>query len=475
MRKSLLKTIVATAVVGATMALSSVAAWAGINTYYWVKSDGAPDVNESVFTNVSGLSSSSMVGGSFSFTGEDTSYTPTNSIKANGGISVTFKVEGEAEVELVAGMTSATGALNFAIDGKKNETTVSGKNYQKVNFTVSQGTHTITRNNGNEGRLYGIRIIDTVPDGAVDYTVNGQINLANTEIILDGNTLTTDNEGRYTYIKKGTSSPFSDGGTLTISVSQYTGDSETVTLTDNGDNTYTASTVTFTKTPLTALVDGQSYTYTDIQAGRPNFNIDNATISGGKISNGSTVVFLLDKKATVELKIKSGSTDVMATFNINGNKVAETDSATSTVTETITVPAGLTELTFSSASETGTGVVQSLTVTYSDDPCFTVDVSNKKAIYIDGDNAAYLVVGITQEEYDTAPQNAKLGIYKGTDGSRVLKKSNQKVYTKVKVTDGSAVVELNAADINAAYVYGLKVANQPTLTLADFSGGIVTE
>ena len=76
MRKSLLKSIVATAVVGATMAITSVAAFAATNTYYYVEDSEGTVNTESFFAVTGGGAASSGLTSEFSFEDESTAYTP---------------------------------------------------------------------------------------------------------------------------------------------------------------------------------------------------------------------------------------------------------------------------------------------------------------------------------------------------------------------------------------------------------------
>ena len=92
-----------------------------------------------------------------------------------------------------------------------------------------------------------------------------------------------------------------------------------------------------------------------------------------------------------------------------------------------------------------------------------------KAIYIDSSNNAYVVVGITEKELETAK-----GLQITNANGKVKNKNTTTVYKGVTTTDN---VTINATDIGAKYVTGLKVTgvDPATFTIDSFERKVVTE
>ncbi len=406
MRKSLLKTVVATAIVGAVMTVSSVVAMAGTTKYELCnqdgtntkKSDDTPYFSSDFKDLTSGLVSGAKI---TKLDGKPLEIAKAYKI----GNDIKFTSDGEAELTVVwaARTDKDNKTCKLKVDGvivqEDNADVVLTKTSglkTSVITGLKAGAHTIGRGDAEMG-IYYVMVADTVDDSAVDYTLTGSCNVPNATITVDGVSTTTDANGAWTITKKDTSVPFGD--TVAVSISQYETTTPNIKVSaGSNETTFTTPYVTFTKIALTALENKTTYNTEAISAGRPKFDIDNLNNNSGKYVDGSVIKFELSDPAHVTIKAKTGSTGAEATLTLSGTgytqSVKQNDSGNTTEFLFEDVPAGEITLTLTSAKEGGDGtiVVSSIKAEYLILTTKTYSINDFGKLYVDADaNVAYLV------------------------------------------------------------------------------------
>lgn len=195
--------------------------------------------------------------------------------------------------------------------------------------------------------------------------------------------------------------------------------------------------------------------------------------SSGSVTYGSTSIrpvikIVAKEKAYVQIKNYYNATNSKNWYIIkdNGNEtflsVATGTTGTSKGEKDIAFNAQKNGVYYFGAA--GSGSLYVLDVISSE---FEIDSKNHKAMYFDGTDA-YLVVGITGDESDAATE---LQILNSTNNN-VKNTNTTTVYTGVNVNSGEAT--LNAADIDAKYVLGMKLNNAAGFTINKFIRNIVS-
>jgi hypothetical protein len=475
MKKTFFKGVVATAIVATTMALSSVVAFAATNTYYYV--GGNPAVNTSDYFKIASNGTTANYESTFSFTGEDTTYTTGksyNSAKITGS-GITFDVSGTAEAEIIWGVRTdadsdtevAATKLAYQNDGSNTKTVISDtatKTYVRTTLTGLKGTVTISRSTGKEMRIYGIKLVDTVSDDAKTYTISGTSNATKgTAITVDGNNVTVGADGSWSYTKTVESAPYTDGQKLTVTIEPQTGLSNTeATLSyDESKLTYTAN-IEFPARTISAIENG---TY-DSNSMLALFDVTNAkgAKSGSiKPNDGETMKFKVGANKVVSIKFKSGSSSNGKTAKLEvydeTGETLKVESETVTVVdkkspEAYLVLNSLPEGTYTLKAVASGSSAQLMEINATDAGLSAV---TNGAVYVDGTDT-YLVAGISKSKLDKS--SVKIGF-----GEKKTFAESDTVYTAVAIGDTT----VKASDFDADYLFAVKVEDANAIAkLNDF-------
>ena len=481
MKNFLTKAFVCAGVLASALALSSVAAFAAAtaHTYEIKGTAGADDASKTYFaiaTTDTGKVTNLDAGGT----------TVTAGVKMTSGNSITFTVLGTATIDVSFASNNDKGKEKNATIKLDGSDVTSGENVIYSNNretaatysgTLTAGLHTISRgSNSNQANVYYLKVVDTYDESSVTSTdVAGTVSPANAA--LTGATVkSNDGAGNVTITIAG-----DDSITLSGSADDYISNSVSVAPTDTSfnlaltalattdDDTNTLSTAQFNAT--TGVTFKNTYSVHGFEV--------NPTTSGGTLTNSrlqlvkdSTISYTPSSDGT--LKVTGASANSTATdrgFSLTSSDTSETFidtvySSNSAVEKEFDLTSGNTY----TIKVIGGNININSLVFEASAVGFTTDSTNHKAIYTDSTGAAYLVVGISEEDY-ADPTKTQVAVYKLDNGTKVTpaKKTSTKVYTSIKTTDN---VTLSPGDIGSAYVYGVKVTNGTGLTLDSFTGEV---
>jgi hypothetical protein len=372
--KRVLSSLLAAALTVSAVAVanvSSVFAEDTVNTYYYLP---AESINTGThFTKSGSTATSYNLAGSFSFTGETNTHTTStnqDSLKMDGSGAVTFSVEGTATVELVYSLrTNKTGDSYLKyVDANENETTLTdtatNDSYTKSSFSLNSGTYTIKRASGQEMRLYGIKLVDTISANSKAYTISGTSNLSSGDTFKIGEyTANVTAGGAWSCTKNAETAPFAVGDELAVSKDEYDVSPSPITLAEgSNDTSFDGGSLTFTKKELTNIGEG-TYTAAQIENGLPNFDKSGLTVSSTGKYTGNLKLKLSDV-ATITVNGKCGSTDSAKDASVSIGEESYTSIGGSDLTdyEFVNVPAG--DVTIAFAGNSTQFQVASITIAY---------------------------------------------------------------------------------------------------------------
>ncbi|HAG04670.1 MAG TPA: hypothetical protein DCG28_04440 [Lachnospiraceae bacterium] len=446
MRKSLLKTVVATAIVGAVMAVSSFVAMAATKEYYYV----ADQVNTEDFFQVAG---DSLGGGAFTTDKLEINgveYTPTGAKKFNASGSVKFTTSGTATVQVVYGKRAdKTGTVKLGLDGNEILSTTDNRATQTVS-NVASGLHTLARTSG-EGALYAVYVKDEISDSAKEYTVSGSTNLANATFTVGDESVTTDKNGNWSISKTAETSPFTVGDTLAVSMDGYSAEPSSVTLGAGSDEyNFTASTITFTELTLSELTKGKFYSSTEIAAGKPNFDLSSVNWNDKnncRVNTGSVIKFISPVDGFMVLNGKSGSSSKDVNIVIGNNTANVPNNQVNNFV--LAVNAGENTLEINEGAGGSTSLyINSIVV--AGNIADTLQLSPKNVDYYCVDaTSTYIIHPVSDKEMEYA----KLAMA-DSDGVAIDATSTDSAYTSVVFSDQS---EVTASSCGATYIYAIQV------------------
>lgn len=364
--KRFLSSVLATvmAVAGMTIGMTTTAS-AAVKTYELIPS--ATQVNTDNYFSGS-ITSYNTTAGALATTsvtnaaGESVAIARGYKLNSSGKITFTTTAASSTVTMLWSARLDKTSTCTAGLDGQL-DTAAPADGVKTVTYdNVAAGTHTIARG-ASEGVLYYVRVDETFSDSASTYTINGTCNLSDTTFTIGDMDAIVDASGNWTATKTSDTAPFAVGDSLTVSYPQYGAAPASVTLAAGADDvTFDGGNIVFTQLPLSAISAG-TYTYQQVEAGLPNFDVSGLTgIGSGKYTG--EVKFILSDTATVTINGKCGSSDSAksATAGIGEDVKTVLGGGSNADYVFSNVPAGETTLTFTGDSTTFQ--VVSITITY---------------------------------------------------------------------------------------------------------------